>query len=113
MDCTLVRAYREAARIRRDLDNHHAWLQGMYFYNALCCVVPALNAFKPKKPKNYPEAPYEFKSQQEENTEAQTARQDRQDAKAKTMLEIFALNFNQRFKQKGGDDNSKRGDAGS
>lgn len=104
-DSTLVRAYRKAAQIQRDLANQQAWLNGMYVYNAICCVLPSLNAFKPKRPSKYPEQPFEFESaQKHEPKQKVETKQHKQDMKAKTMMEIFALNFNKRFEKGGGGD---------
>lgn len=108
MDCDLVKAYQKAAKIRRDMANQSAWLQGMYFYDALCCVAPAFNAFKPKKPTKYRSQPYEFEFQAEKKhpkTKEAIAKQEMQDNKAKAMMEIFAVSFNKRF-EKGGDSNA-------
>ena len=54
-DVTLVKAYRKADVLRRQRNNHEAWLQGMYFYEALCDASPLLNAFS-KEGKAYPYA---------------------------------------------------------
>ena len=39
-DCTLVRAYRKAEAMRVQRANQMAWLQGRYFYEALCDASP-------------------------------------------------------------------------
>lgn len=58
-DCDLVRDYRQAEEIRNRRFNSEAWLQGMYFYGALCSVAPALHAFSSDpKPLPYAEKPY-------------------------------------------------------
>lgn len=102
-DCTLVRAYHKAAKIKKDMENHQAWLQGMYIYEALCCVAPALNAMKPKKPAKYRAQPYDLEDKRADKaSKVNTDKQEKQDLKAKTMMEIFALNFNKRFEKKGG-----------
>ncbi len=44
-DCLLVKAYRKADDIRRKRINQEAWLQGAYFYHALCAASPLLHAF--------------------------------------------------------------------
>lgn len=76
-DCTLVRAYRRAFKIRQDRENYFAWLQGMYFYEAICDVSPILHAFAKSgtRPRPYPDKPYEFavkKPKEETNAEKQT-----------------------------------------
>lgn len=111
MDCHLVKAYNKAAKIRKDLENQSAWLQGMYFYDALCCVAPALRAFNPKKPSKYRDRPFEFETQSDrknQNTKKAREKREKQDMKAKTMMEIFALHFNKRFEKEGESDARKR-----
>ena len=44
-DHELVKAYRRAEKIRIKRQNEQAWLQGAYFYSALCSVAPILHAF--------------------------------------------------------------------
>lgn len=115
MDCTLVHSYNKAASIRRDIDNQNAWLQGMYFYEALCCVAPCFRAFNPKKPSKYRDRPFELETQSERDrpkTKKAKEKQVKQDMKAKAMMEIFAVNFNKRFDKGGEPDARKRPDAG-
>ena len=59
-DCTLVKFYREAHKIKNKQRNQELWLQGLYIYEALCDVSPVLHAFAKKgtKPTPYPSAPY-------------------------------------------------------
>lgn len=40
-----VRYYREAERLRQKNRDYDLWLQGRYFYDALCAVSPILHAF--------------------------------------------------------------------
>ena len=51
----MVIAYREAYKLRLKNKNRDMWLQGLYFYRALCDVSPVLHAFaKPgTKPLDY------------------------------------------------------------
>lgn len=53
-DCVLVKAYREADKIKEERLNQRLWLQGMYFYEALCDVSPLLQAFAKKGTKAIP-----------------------------------------------------------
>lgn len=68
-DPALVKYYREADRIIRDRANYEKWLQGLYFYEALCDASPVLHSFSGKgvKPLPYPEKPYPLTSKQMEN----------------------------------------------
>ena len=42
-DVTYVKAYREVLERRREWQNQMLWMQGLYFYNALTAVMPALS----------------------------------------------------------------------
>lgn len=85
-DPKLVKPYRKAWEIQRERANHDAWLQGMYFYEALCDVSPLLHAFAQKgtRPHPYPTKPYG--KEEEEQKIAQK--------NAKAYLTQFAIKFN-------------------
>lgn len=73
-DCTLVRAYRKADKLRLERKNEEFWLQGMYIYEALCDVSPILRAFAKNGTRAYLYAkePYSFsKEEQEQKKEAE------------------------------------------
>lgn len=59
-DCEMVKAYRQAERIKRKQRDWDLWLQGRYFYDALCSVSPVLHAFAKNgtEPEPYLEEPY-------------------------------------------------------
>lgn len=59
-DCLLVKAYREADKIKAERKNTELWLQGRYVYEALLDVAPILHAFAKKgtKARPYPNKPY-------------------------------------------------------
>lgn len=63
-DCELVVYYRKANELRKARKNQELWLQGMYIYEALCCVSPVLHAFAKSgtKPLPYPDKPYAISS---------------------------------------------------
>lgn len=93
----LTRYYHKAAKIRQDLQNQQAWLQGAYVYEAIADIAPVLRAFAKKgtKPRPYRDVPYPL---QGENRES--AKQERQDAPVsdgKAYMEMFATAFNQKF----------------
>ena len=44
-DCMLVKYYKQSFRMQQDRKNEELWLQGYYFYEALCDVSPILQAF--------------------------------------------------------------------
>ena len=53
-DCLLVKAYREAQRLRDEREDAIAWLQGRYVYEALRDVSPLFQAFSKRTPKEHP-----------------------------------------------------------
>lgn len=57
---SIARAYRKAHRLKREMENEQAWLQGMYFYDAV--AVSLSNAFRAKggKKLNYMERPFDI-----------------------------------------------------
>lgn len=67
-DPKLVKAYRKAHELKKEWANQDAWLQGMYFYEALCDVSPVLHAFaKPgTRPIQYPQRPYGTETEEKE-----------------------------------------------
>lgn len=83
-DCQLVVYYRKAHRIRNDRKNEELWLQGMYFYEALCDVSPILHAFAKNgtKPIPYPNRPYALTETEANRRKKDEARQNRKKAMA-------------------------------
>lgn len=59
-DSQLVKPYREADKLRQKRANRDAWMQGAYFYHALCDAAPILRAFAGKDavPAPYLEQPF-------------------------------------------------------
>ena len=57
-DPELVVYYRRAYEQRKEYDALLAYLQGRYFYDAMCLVSPLYNPLKPKKPQKFPKRPY-------------------------------------------------------
>ena len=108
-DNTLVIDYRKADKLRFDRENQMAWLQGLYFYDALCKVSPILHAFagSDSKPGPYPELPYQLNKAKRE--------EEKQDVEEKHFAEgfgIFAKNYN-KVKAKRGELNGDGGDSRS
>lgn len=98
-DPMLCKYYREAEEIRNEKKNQELWLQGMYFYEALCDVSPVLHAFAKKgaKPSPYPESPYAI-------TKTQRDRQKREKErlafeKGKKFMEALTQQVNGKFKE--------------
>lgn len=77
-DVWMVKAFREADKLRMERMNGRSHLMGMYVYEALCDVSPLLHAFAKKgtKPLPYPDAPYEIFPKKESRQE----QKDREEA---------------------------------
>ena len=98
-DCTLTKYYRKAEELRNERRNQELWLQGMYFYEAICDVSPILHAFAKKgtKPHPYSEKPYAISEKQ--------IRQEREEKerklaeKGKRFMEAMMQSTNKRFKE--------------
>lgn len=110
-DVALVKAYREADRIKKDLRNQELWLQGAYIYEAILDASPILRfsmAKQAPKPIPYPDHPYELrpgKKKAGEKSSVQEERERKNDQKAKAMMEMFMVAINKKFEKKGGGEN--------
>lgn len=96
-DPQLAAEYRKADKLKRQRMNEDQWWQGLYFYNALCCVAPIFHDFAKKgtKAHPYPETPYVIDRKQREIAEENEKRR-KADA-AKQYMECFMVTFNKRF----------------
>ncbi len=75
-DPSLVRAYLKAHKLRFREQNRLAWLQGRYFYDALCAASPIFHdlAKRGTKPAPYHEEPIKFYESEEEARQAEIQR---------------------------------------
>ena len=110
-DYTQLAEYRKSFEIQRERANYDAWLQGAYFYDALCAVSPVLNAFAKRgtKPSPYLEKPYGMKLD-EASTDAPEKKQTKtneeiQALNASAKFASFMTQWNKRFESKGGEAN--------
>lgn len=96
-DSMLVVHYRKADRLRQERMNQELWLQGAYFYEALCAVSPILHAFAKKgtKPKPYAPEPFTISDKQAEAKEEEKAKKTYN--KGKQFMEKFLLDTNKKF----------------
>lgn len=99
----LVRAYRRAFELQQEFQNQQAWLQGLYIYEALVDVSPALRSMGAKKPKPYSKKPYELNVRKDAESKKITEKKSQE--KAKAYMEAFAMATNKRFAKKDGDVN--------
>ena len=99
-DCQLVVAFRKADEIRMNRKNQEMWLQGAYFYEALCRVSPVLHAFAKKgvKPVPYLSEAYALNEKQAELREEEHAKGVYD--KGKKMMEGFMVSHNKKFEGK-------------
>lgn len=78
-DVSMVKAYRKANELRDKRNNQDMWLQGRYFYDALCAASPLYRFTMKKgmiKPEPYTSEPYPI-------TEAELREREEREAKAK------------------------------
>lgn len=88
-DVCMVKAYRRAAELRDKRHNHEAWLQGMYFYEALCDASPLFRFSMKKgsiKPEPYVNEPYPITAAEVREREAREARKKEERLKAEFAL---------------------------
>lgn len=99
-DCNLVTYYRKAEELRSHHKNQDLWLQGAYFYDALCRVSPIFHAFAKKsaKPLPYPDEPYAITNQQ--NKSKQAEKEKNVYDKNKKLMEGFMIRNNKKFDRK-------------
>lgn len=97
-DSALPIFYRKAQKLRNDTENQKAWLQGMYFYEALCNVSPVLHAFAKKgaKPYPYPSKPYGEEKENKENIGKKIENE-------RLRTQVYIDNWVNSFKQKQGE----------
>ena len=78
-DVVMVKAYRKACELRDRRNNQDMWLQGRYFYDALCAASPLYRFTMKKgmiKPEPYTKEPYP-------TTEAELREREEREVKAK------------------------------
>lgn len=76
-DPILVRDYRRAHKIKRQMDNQQAWLQGLYFYDALGAMAPVLRAFAKAGTKALPYVKEPFPLETENKSKAEEESHDK------------------------------------
>lgn len=94
-DCTLVIAYRKAWELRLRKENRDMWLQGLYFYEALCDVSPVLHAFAKRgtKPRQYMSEPIAITKAEAEERREREERQRYEDMKARVSAWVAQTNI--------------------
>lgn len=84
-DVDMVKAYREADELRHRRRNQELWLQGMYFYEALCDASPLFRfSTKPVKAEPYIKEPFPITAEEV---------QEREERKRRVEEERFKVEF--------------------
>lgn len=91
-DVCAHKAYREAEKLREKRANQQAYIQGAYFYEALCCSSSLFRGMKPSRAQEYRKEPYEiFPDERQRRLEREEkARYE----KIKDRVAAFAKTFN-------------------
>lgn len=99
-DVSIVKAYRKADELRHRQRNHELWLQGMYFYEALCDASP-LFRFTMKngtvKPEPYVKEPYPITAA--EVREREERKQREMEERLKAEFALFAEQMRKKMPQ--------------
>lgn len=112
-DCAMVKYYRDKAQYELEEKNRVLWLQGMYLYETLLRLSPALKPFvKNPTPERYMEEPYPISIKTDE--EKKKAKEEQQMQNGLNFFTALATNINQQFnadethieviEEEGGDD---------
>lgn len=109
----MVRAYREADRIRMQRANEQAWLQGAYVYDVMARLYSIYNPFaKRHKAESYPAAPYDLSGKTEREKEEDMSEDELQrkvdESRDAFMAMMLRKNKETKDRAKGGE-----GDGGS
>ena len=105
-DVSMVKAYRKAYELREKRRNQELWLQGMYFYEALCDASPLFRFTMKKgsiKPEPYVREPYPITAAEVREREEREARKKEERLKA----EFAAFIERMRNKMHTGEDNGR------
>ncbi len=92
-DVHMVKAYRKAHRIKKQMKSAEQYMMGMYVYQALCAVHP-LYAFKPQDPLHYLEEPFPVDSKEVKEREERKEREHYLEMIER--MKAFAESFNKR-----------------
>ena len=99
-DCLLTKYYREAEDLRNEKLNQQAWLQGMYFYDAMSRVSPILHAYAKKgtKAQPYVEQAYPISKKSVQNAKAKEEKAKSQ--KGVRYMQAYMVQNNKRFEER-------------
>ena len=98
-DPALVKYYRKADELKWERKNQELWLQGMYFYEAICDASPVLHAFAKKGTKPLPYASKPYPISEKQRNDAAEAKEKAVADKGKKFMEAFMKANNSRFEE--------------
>lgn len=107
-DVELVKAYREADKIKRDLRNQDMWIQGAYIYEALLDAAPVLRfsfGKEPPEPIPYRDEPLPLFESKAEKKKREERNKEKQMEKIANSMNAWMRSANKKFDGKGGDSN--------
>lgn len=107
--------YREAYKLKIKQKDEEFWMQGVYFYDALCRVSPVLHAFSKSgtKPLHYVDKPYTQAQEEKEKQRKIDEEQEKKNENLKAMLffdqwaRATARHFEKKENAKGGKNETK------
>lgn len=99
-DCQLVKSYKEAHKIRQQIENQNMWLQGAYVYQAILNVTPVMHAFAKRGSKAipYPEEP--FPITKDDLARAEEREREKKKAEIQARISAWAATVNQQMANK-------------
>ena len=105
-DVSLTKYYLKAFELKEKREAEKQkwinWEQGLYEYNALCCVAPILRAFsKATKPLPYPSKPYGIEEEIQLDEERQKKKEEIEVIRTQIFFENWVKMAQSRFKEKG------------
>ena len=99
-----AKCYRKAYELKKKQLNEQLWLQGMYFFEAICDVAPVLVTMPKKDAKIQPYSTEPYALTVKEQEERERRENERKQKKLLERFNAMATLVNHKFKQ-GGDNN--------
>jgi hypothetical protein len=99
-----ARYYRKACELKKKQLNEQLWLQGMYFFEAMCDVAPVLVTMPKKDAKIQPYSTEPYALTVKEQEERERRENERKQKKLLERFNAMATLVNHKFKQGGNND---------
>lgn len=100
-DVWLVEAFLKADKVRQERMNAEAWLQGVYFYDAISTALHNFSRKKGEKPKEYASEPYDIGKKKREKSEAEKQKEAERE-RTRLVAHLNRIAAARREQQKGG-----------